>query len=186
MSVRRRLSMRHILRLSLVVLFALPACSQSNYASLSGTVFDPQQKLLAGCSVQLTSENTGASRSAVTNELGSFQITGLLPGEYKVSVEASGFATLTQKITLEVGQSMTLDLSLKVASLNTVVDVNAETINVLRTTDASIGEVVEPRAVQNLPLNGRMLIDLVLTVPGAHESHGAQAGDMSPLYWRPG
>src|SRR4029078_9643883 len=83
-----------------------------------------------------------------------------------------------------VGQSMTLDLSLKVASLNTVVDVTAETINVLRTTDASIGEVVEPAAVQNLPLNGRMLIDLVLSVPGAHESHGAQAGDMSPLYWR--
>lgn len=178
--------MRHVLRLFLVVLFALPVYSQSNYASLSGTIFDPQQKVLAGCSVQLTSENTGAARSAVTNELGSFQITGLLPGDYKVLVQATGFATLTQKITLEVGQSMALDLSLRVATLNTVVDVNADTINVLRTTDASIGEVVEPTAVQNLPLNGRMLIDLVLTVPGAHESHGAQAGDMSPLYWRPG
>ena len=178
--------MRHILRLSLVVLFALPAYSQSNYASLSGTIYDPQQKVLAGCSVQLTSETTGASRSAVTNDLGSFQITGLLPGDYKISAQAAGFATLTQKLTLEVGQSMTLDLSLKVASVNTVVDVTAETVNVLRTTDASVGEVVEPTAVQNLPLNGRMLIDLVLTVPGAHESHGAQAGDMSPLYWRPG
>jgi hypothetical protein len=41
-------------------------------------------------------------------------------------------------------------------------------------------------AIQNLPLDGRMLIDLVLTVPGAHLSHGAQAGDMNPLYWRPG
>ena len=91
------------------------AYSQSNYASLNGTVFDPQQKVLAGSAVQLTSENTGASRSAVTNELGSFQITGLLPGDYKVSVQSSGFATLSQKITLEVGQSMTLDLSLKVA-----------------------------------------------------------------------
>ena len=178
-----------IMRLSLVVfclLIARPGYSQSNYASLSGTVLDPQQKVVAGCSVQVTSETTGASRSAVTNDLGSFQITGLLPGDYKVSVQASGFATLTQKITLEVGQSMTLDLTLKVASVNTVVDVSADTINVLRTTDASIGEVVEPTAVQNLPLNGRMLIDLVLTVPGAHESHGAQAGDMSPLYWRPG
>jgi hypothetical protein len=57
---------------------------------------------------------------------------------------------------------------------------------VLRTNDSSVGEVVERRSVQNLPLNGRMPIDLVLTVPGAHESHGAQAGDMNPLYWRPG
>ena len=165
---------------------ATTARAQSNYATLSGTVFDPQQKVLAGSSIQLTSETTGASRSAVTNDLGSFQITGLLPGDYQVSVRASGFATLTQKITLEVGQALTLNLNLKVASLNTVVDVTAETSNVLRTTDASLGEVVEPTAVQNLPLNGRMLIDLVLTVPGAHESHGAQTGDMSPLYWRPG
>ena len=181
--------MRRILQLLIFVFFlsaATTANSQSNYATLSGTIFDPQQKVLAGCSVQLISETTSASRSAVTNELGSFQITGLLPGDYKVSVQASGFATLTQKVTLEVGQSLTLDLNLKVASLTTVVDVTADTINVLRTTDASVGEVVEPTAVRNLPLNGRMLIDLVLTVPGAHESHGAQAGDMSPLYWRPG
>ena len=121
--------MFHILRLFLIVfcvLIATPVYSQSNYASLSGTVSDPQQKVVAGCSVQVTSETTGASRQAVTNELGSFQITGLLPGDYKVSVQASGFATLTQKITLEVGQSMTIDLSLRVASLNTVVDVTAD------------------------------------------------------------
>jgi len=59
-------------------------------------------------------------------------------------------------------------------------------VNVLRTTYASVGEVVEPTSIRNLPLNGRMLIDLVLTVPGAHERHGAQTGNMSPLYWRPG
>jgi len=46
--------------------------------------------------------------------------------------------------------------------------------------------VVEPKSIQDLPLNGRMLIDLALTVPDAHIGHGAQTGDMSPLYWRPG
>jgi len=181
--------MRKVPQLLILVFFlsaATTANSQSNYATLSGTIFDPQQKVLAGCTVQLLAETTSASRSTITNDTGSFQITGLLPGDYKVTVQASGFATLTQKITLEVGQSMTLDLNLRVASVNTVVDVTPDTVNVLRTTDASVGEVVEPTAVQNLPLNGRMLIDLMLTVPGAHESHGAQAGDMSPLYWRPG
>ena len=43
-----------------------------------------------------------------------------------------------------------------------------------------------PVSIKELPLNGRMLIDLVLTVPGAHEGHGAQTGNMNPLYWRPG
>src|SRR5436309_12478286 len=59
-------------------------------------------------------------------------------------------------------------------------------MNVMRRSDATVGEVVEHTSVRNLPLNGRMLIDVVLSVPCAHESHGAQAGDMSPLYWRPG
>jgi len=179
--------MRKALQLSIFVFFlSATVNSQSNYASLSGTVFDPQQKVLPGCTVQLTSDSTRASRQSVTNESGAFQITGLAPGSYALSVHAPGFATVTQNITLEVGQSMTLDLSLKLASVSSVVEVQADAMNLLKTTDASVGEVVEPTAVQNLPLNGRMLIDLVLTVPGAHESHGAQAGDMSPLYWRPG
>src|SRR6185437_3398670 len=56
----------------------------------------------------------------------------------------------------------------------------------LKTQDASVGEVVDQQSVQSLPLNGRMLIDLVLTVPGAHISNGAGTGDVNPLYWRPG
>jgi hypothetical protein len=169
-----------------LLLASSAALGQSNYASLSGTVFDPQQQALPGASVQLTSDSTGASRQVTSNEQGVFQVTGVLPGAYKLTVQAAGFAQLTQNVTLEVGQQMTLNIGLKVSSLTSTVDVKTETINVLRTTDASVGEVVEPTSIRNLPLNGRMLIDLVLTVPGAHESHGAQAGDMSPLYWRPG
>src|SRR5260370_35251493 len=56
----------------------------------------------------------------------------------------------------------------------------------LKTSDASLGDVVETKSIQELPLNGRMLLDLAVTVPGSHVSHGAQAGDMNPLYWRPG
>ena len=54
--------------------------------------------------------------------------------------------------------------------------------DVLRTTDASVGEVVEPKSIQELPLNGRMLIDLVLTVPGrARRLRRANRGNQSPL-----
>lgn len=170
----------------LLMFAALPVLAQSNYAGLSGTVFDPQQQAIPAASVQLTSASTHGVRQVGTNGQGFFQITGLLPGEYKLSVEAQGFATLAENVRLEVGQQMTLDVSLKLPSLSNTVQVETQTVSVLRTTDASVGEVVEPTSIRNLPLNGRMLIDLVLTVPGAHESHGAQAGDMSPLYWRPG
>lgn len=171
---------------SFLLLASSTSLGQSNYAHLTGSVLDPQQKAVPGASVQLTSESTHASRQVTSNEQGRFQVTGLLPGDYKLAVDAPGFAPWTLNLTLEVGQQKTVDVGLKLSSLTTTVEVKTEAINVLRTNDASVGEVVEPTSVRNLPLNGRMLIDLVLTVPGAHESHGAQSGDMSPLYWRPG
>src|SRR5436305_1840591 len=165
---------------------APPVLGQSNYASLSGTVCDPQLQAIPGASVQVKSASTQATRQVNTDDQGVFQLTGLLPGEYTLTVQARGFAALTRMVNVEVGQQMTLDVvELKVSSVSTSVEVSSQEAPI-RTTDASVGEVVEPKSVRDLPLNGRMLIDLVLTVPGAHMSHGAQAGDMSPLYWRPG
>jgi hypothetical protein len=181
---------RSIFRAALLAaccLFIQLSCfGQSNYASLSGTVFDPQRQAVPGASVQLISTSTRAVRQVTSNEQGIYQITALLPEEYKLSVQAAGFSASTQTVHLEVGQQMTCDVTLQLTSLTGTVNIQSDTINVLRTTDASVGEVVERTSIRNLPLNGRMLIDLVLTVPGAHESHGAQSGDMSPLYWRPG
>jgi hypothetical protein len=173
--------------LAVCFLFIQVSCfGQSNYASLSGTILDPQRQAIPNASVQLVSTSTRATRQVTSNEQGLYQVTALLPEEYKLEVQAKGFSASTQTVRLEVGQQMTCDVTLQLTSVTGTVNVQSETMNVLRTTDASVGEVVERTSIRNLPLNGRMLIDLVLTVPGAHESHGAQAGDMSPLYWRPG
>ena len=170
----------------LLAVFSAGAFGQSNYAVLGGTLTDPQRKSLAGASVELTSVSTHALRHAASNDQGIFEITGLLPGDYDLVIQATGFATLTQSVHLEVGQRLALDLNLKLATVNSTVEVGATAAEALHTGDASVGEVVEPASIRELPLNGRMLVDLVLTVPGAHMSHGAQAGDMNPLYWRPG
>jgi hypothetical protein len=169
-----------------LMLASVPAFGQSNYAYLSGTILDPQNRVLAGASVQLTSLSTRAARRVSSNDQGIFQISGLLPGDYELNVQAPGFAALTQALRLEVGQQLNLDLTLKLASISNTVQVEAGVLDTLHTSDAAVGEVIESSSIRNLPLNGRMLIDLVLTVPGAHMSHGAQAGDMNPLYWRPG
>src|SRR5256714_4170018 len=168
------------------LLIQVECLGQSNYASLSGTIFDPQRQAVSSASIQLTSLSTRAVRQVTSNEQGTYQITGLLPEEYTLSVQATGFSGSSQTVHLEVGQRTTCDVTLQLTSLTGTVNIQSESMNVLRTTDASVGEVVERNSIRNLPLNGRMLIDLVLTVPGAHESHGAQSGDMSPLYWRPG
>jgi hypothetical protein len=159
--------------------------AQSNYAVLSGRVTDPQNRAITAASVQLTSGRTGAVRRVVSNEQGIFEISSLLPDGYELKVTAPGFASRMETLRLEVGQKLTVDVSLNLESVIQTVEV-ADLAQVLHTTDAAVGEVIEPAAIKDLPLNGRMLIDLVLTVPGAHVSHGAQAGDMNPLYWRPG
>jgi hypothetical protein len=154
----------------LLLIFALlassPVMSQSNYAVLGGAVFDPQQRAIVGADVQLKSVNTRAERHVTTNDQGIFQIKGLLPDEYELMIEAPGFAALSRTLRLEVGQQVSLDVNLKIASVAGAVEVSAQTVELLRTADASVGEVIEPAAIRNLPLNGRMLIDLVLTVPG--------------------
>jgi hypothetical protein len=124
-------------------------------------------------------------RRVALNNDGLFEVPGLAPGDYTVEVKAPGFAPLTRRVRLEIGQQMRLDLTLSLGEVHESVDVAARA-ETLKTSDASLGEVVESKSIQELPLNGRMLLDLALTVLGAHVSHGAQAGDMNPLYWRPG
>jgi hypothetical protein len=159
--------------------------AQSNYAAVSGSVLDPQHRPVPGAHVSAIIDGTGGKREVSSNARGLYEIAGLQPGSYTLTVESAGFMQTTHTIDLEVGQQATLDLQLFVGADAQTVTVEASG-ELLKTQDASVGEVVEQRSVESLPLNGRMLIDLVLTVPGAHISHGAAAGDMNPLYWRPG
>jgi hypothetical protein len=159
--------------------------AQSNYAVVRGSILDPQHLPVTGARVRLTAAGTGAEREVVSNATGLYEIAGLQPGAYKMTVDSRGFKQTTQSLELEVGQQATVDLQLSLGSDNQTVTVAASG-ELLKTQDASVGEVVDQRSMDSLPLNGRMLIDLVLTVPGAHISHGAATGDMNALYWRPG
>src|SRR6195256_2923913 len=164
---------------------ALPMFGQSNYAMVTGTVRDAQSLPVAKAIVRFKALSTGAVRVVSTNDLGLFSAAALPPDDYELTIEAAGFAVVTQSLRLEVGEKLAIDIGLKVGTVKEGVQVSAAA-DVLRTTDASVGEVVERKLVQELPLNGRMLIDLVLTVPGTHVGFGAQTGETNPLYWRPG
>jgi len=166
-------------------LLSLPLMAQSNFATIEGRIEDPSHQAVSGARVEVRSKATGAVRVTATNESGLFEVASLPPAEYSVQAQAPGFSPLVREVMVEVGQHMTLDLALSVTEKRETVAVTA-TAETLKTQDASLGEVVESKSVENLPLNGRMLLDLALTVPGAHLGHGAQTGDMSALYWRPG
>jgi Carboxypeptidase regulatory-like domain/TonB-dependent Receptor Plug Domain len=168
-----------------IALITTASQAQSNYASLRGEVTDPQHLPVPGAKVHITSDLTGAARNVTTDGAGLYVAGGLQPGGYHVEIDKSGFTAAKQSLQLEVGQKATLDIALSLGpvALAVNVGVNGE---LLRTADATVGAVVDRDSVQQLPLNGRQLIDLVATVPGAHVSMGAQEGNVNPLYWRPG
>src|SRR5450631_2399353 len=168
-----------------VLLTAMNLPAQTNYAVLRGVVVDPQDHPIPAATVRLTASATGAVRVVTGNASGLYEVDGVLPGEYMLEVQSQGFSAAKRSLQLEVGQQMTVNVTLTVGG-DTQTVVAVDTAQLLKTTDPSVGEVVDQHGVSQLPLNGRMLVDLMLTVPGAHLSHGAQTGDMNPLYWRPG
>ena len=101
--------------------------------------------------------------------MGVYQIPGVAPGEYTIEASAPGFATSSRTVRFEVGQNARVNFALTIGEKRTTVEAEGRA-EALKTEDASIGEVVESKSVQELPLNGRMLLDLALTVPGAHQA----------------
>src|SRR6202162_932522 len=177
--------MRIFATLLCLLALMLPALGQSNYAAVTGTVTDSQSLPVVGATVHFKAMSTGAIRVLTTNDRGLFSAPALPPDDYELTTESTGFASVNQVLHLEVGEKLAIEIGLKLGAVKEGVRVNAAA-DLLRTTDASVGEVVERQSVQELPLNGRMLIDLVLTVPGTHVGFGAQTGSTNPLYWRPG
>ena len=171
-------------RIVALTLFSVPAFAQSNFATLSGAVTDPQDRPIEAAQVTIQSTGTSATRVARTNVSGIYEFPNLSPGAYSLSVSASGFSQVAKSVYLEVGQAGRLDFALAVGPAREQMDVSAKA-EMLKTSDASIAEVVETKSIQELPLNGRKLLDLAVTVPGAHAGSGAQVGNVNPLYWRP-
>jgi len=159
--------------------------AQSHFATILGRVEDESHAPVTAARASVRARETGATRSVICNADGMFEVANLPPGTWLVEVEAPSCAPYRRDVTVEVGQNMGLAVVLTVSEKHESIGVTASA-EILKTQDASLGEVVEPKSIRDLPLNGRMLIDLALTVPGAHIGHGAQTGDMNPLYWRPG
>lgn len=172
------------LGLSLVLMSGV-ASAQGSTASMAGAVRDQQNLVIPGATVTIAGTENNYSRSVTTGADGGFELAGLLPGDYKVTVELAGFTRQELNVHVEVNRRVRLDVVLKAGGVTQQVEV-VQTIPLLHVTDATVGEVIDQRQVAELPLNGRQFLELALLVPGAHTSHGAQMGDMSPLYWRPG
>ncbi len=159
--------------------------AQGSTASIAGSVRDEQSLVVPGAAVTLVGTENNFSRTLTTGTDGGFELAGLLPGDYTLTVELAGFARQQIAVRVHVNQRVRADMVLAAGGLAQQVDV-VQSVPLLHLGDASLGEVIDQRQVAELPLNGRQFLELALLVPGAHSGHGAQMGDASPLYWRPG
>ena len=158
--------------------------AQASGAHIDGIILDAQGLPLPKVKVTLTETQTGLARRLETTAEGTYNFVGLNPGQYQLSAVIQGFVSPVRRLTLEVDQYLRLDFVMQVGTLKQEVRVVGGT-EVLRTADASLGEVIEPTLTKELPLNGGHLLDLALLAPAAHQGFGAQTGNTNPLYWRP-
>ena len=135
--------------------------------SLGGLVTDPSGAVVPGASLKLTSPSTGTTRSGKSDRSGKYEFPQLAPGRYELTVTAAGFATVHETpFDLLVSQPATINVTLPIASVQTDVTVTASGQPILNTTDASIGNWFTDRQIQDLPIEGRNVPDLLSLQPG--------------------
>lgn len=161
-----------------------PAYAQASSARVSGLITDPKGLPLPGVAVTLSAVRNGLVRVTRTSSSGMYSVPSLDPGAYTIRAAMQGFAPEVRLFRLEVNQALRLDFQLALGTASERVEVVA-TAETLRTSDATLGEVLEPTLVHNLPLNGRHILSLALLAAGAHQGFGAASGSANPLYWRP-
>jgi hypothetical protein len=167
LTIRRNLNFGTFLLLAaLFTVFATGAWGQST-ATVSGVVTDPSGAVVPHAQVVVHSLATALDRSVTTDDAGLYVVPSLQPGDYKVQAMASGFSTDTiEKVTLQVAQSLTLNLNLAVASAGETVQVESSAIAQIESNTITVGEVIGRNTVQELPLNGRHFLDLTVLTPG--------------------
>src|SRR5690242_8175205 len=147
-----------------VTLISLIACSSvwaQATAQISGTARDQSGAVLPGVEITATQTETGITRTAVTNETGSYVLTNLPIGPYKVEATLPGFRTYAQTgIVLEVNSSPVINVALEVGQVTEQVEVQANA-TLVETRQVGIGGVIENARILDLPLNGRNMIELV-------------------------
>jgi hypothetical protein len=140
--------------------------AQVTTGTIVGSVKDPQGAAVPGATVTITEVNKGTVSAYLTDPDGSFVAPFLIPGTYEVAVEVSGFRKHVHRgVVLQVNQRARVDATLALGGLAEATEV-VGLAPLTRTDSAELGEVIEERAVRELPLNGRNFATLVYLLPG--------------------
>src|SRR5438067_13343061 len=162
-----------VLLFAIVALCALPAFGQIDRGVIVGRVMDTSGGVVPKATIIVTNKATGVVMTVPVNDAGEYQVLALIPGTYSVKASADGFeSVLRDDIILHVQDRLSIEFTLKVGSVNQQVVVTAGE-PLLQTQTADVGNVVDTRLVNDLPLNGRRYADLALLEPGVNKFYAA-------------
>jgi len=144
----------------MLVLIGLPLLAGVN-GTISGVVKDPTGATVPQAEVTITNVATNVSQAVRTNNLGVYSFLSLPVGQYRLEVKAAGFETYTQKdIVLNTNDELRFDIALRVGELSQSVEVETNAVRV-ETANTQLGEVINGKNIETMPLNGRMFTDLL-------------------------
>jgi len=146
--------------------FAGESSAQVAGGTVSGRVTDPSGAILPGASVSITNVATSIVTSSSTNTDGFYSVANLLPGTYRIVVALAGFSEeIASGITVSVGSQVTVNLQMKLGSVNESLEVTGAA-TLVDTKSSTLSGVVGERAIRDLPLNGRDWTQLATLEPG--------------------
>jgi hypothetical protein len=149
-----------------------PSFAQTDRATLEGTVTDPSGGTISGANVTVTAVDTGITQERKTNSNGYYRFPGLPVGQFTVTVSNPSFKTkVIEQVTLQVGETHTLDVSLVVGEVSEKVEIKAE-VGLVERTSAAAATVISTEQIANLPVNGRDWSGLTLLAPFAQDDGG--------------
>jgi hypothetical protein len=153
----------------LLLLFAsAPVFGQGGFFSaVSGTVSDTSKSLIPGVTVKATAVDTSVVTTTISNEAGVYNFSNLLPGKYTISASLPGFQTKTiTNLQLSQNTSYRYNLELAIAGVSTQVEVSVSADQILATSGATVGQVLGQQKVQDLPIVGNNVLDLITVMAG--------------------
>jgi carboxypeptidase family protein/TonB-dependent receptor-like protein len=154
-----------------VLLPCATAHGQYETASVLGFVHDSSGAAIAGAKVTLVNIATGLETAVTADAQGQYEFTSVRIGDYRIRSSASGFSeTLTEPFTVQVNARQRVDVSMKLGAATETVTVTGAAA-LLNTEDSERGQIISPRDVTNLPLNGRAYADLALLTPGVRANN---------------
>jgi hypothetical protein len=161
------MSLRQLLLVSLTLAALLSSAFAQSTATLQGSVTDQSGSVISGAKVTLRNRATGFERIAQTDSDGNYQVAALPPGVYRVEAQAQGFGPqAVGELALEVSRIVVQNFQLKVGAMTQEVNVTTDTQTV-ETSTITVGQVINQKTVQEIPLNGRHFVDLGLLIPGS-------------------